>query len=139
MSRSFGPRCDAGNITVLTIGFLAVLGMLVVVLVNASAAFLERRELMNLADRIALHAADGLDRDRVYTGGVADAAELDDADARNLVAPIAPRDVRVRLRTEGDRVEVDLTRRVDLPLVPPGFPASVTVRAGAVGQLRLGS
>lgn len=139
MSRPGGARRDAGNVTVLTIGFLAVLGMLVVVVVNASAAFLERRELMNLADRIALHAADGLDRDRVYTGGVADSAVLDDADARDLVAPVAPRDVQVSLRTTGDRVQVDLVRRVGLPLVPPGFPAAVTVRAGAVAQLRLGS
>ena len=73
---------ERGNVTVMTLGFLAVLGLLVTVVVNASAAYLERRELMSLADQIALHAADGLDRDEVYTTGVRDEATLDAADAR---------------------------------------------------------
>src|SRR5690606_31950904 len=101
-----------GNVTVLTIGFVAVLGMLVVVVVNASAAFLERRELMNLADRVALHAADGLDRDRVYAGGIDEEAVLDPGDAHDLVRGIVPSDVGLELATAGDRVEVGLTRRV---------------------------
>jgi len=127
-----------GNVTVLTVGFLVVLGMLVVVVVNASAAFLERRELMNLADRVALHAADGLDRDRVYAGGIDDDALLDPRDAQELVRGIVPRGVAMRLRTSGDRVDVRLTRTVRLPLVPPGFPNSATITAEATGQLRLG-
>ncbi|WP_412904377.1 pilus assembly protein TadG-related protein [Aeromicrobium sp. 179-A 4D2 NHS] len=128
---------ERGNVTVLTIGFLAVLGMLVVVVVNASAAFLERRELMNLADRVALHAADGLDRDRVYAGGIGGEAVLDATEAQALVRGIVPRGVAMRLRTTQDRVEVDLTRTVRLPLVPPGFPSSATIRAEATGELRL--
>lgn len=128
---------ERGNITVLTIGFMAVLGMLIVVVVNASAAFLERRELMNLADRVALHAADGLDRDRVYAGGIDDEAVLDSGDAHALVRGIVPGDVDLRLRTAGDRVEVDLTRRVRLPIVPPGFPDAATIRADATGRLQL--
>ena len=127
-----------GNVTVLTIGFLVVLGMLVVVVVNASAAFLERRELMNLADRVALHAADGLDRDRVYARGIDGEAVLDPNDARELVRDIVPRGVAMRLRTSDDRVDVRLTRAVRLPLVPPGFPDSATITAAATGQLRLG-
>lgn len=126
-----------GSVTVLTIGFLVVLGMLVVVVVNASAAFLERRELMNLADRVALHAADGLDRDAVYSTGIADEVTLNDADARALVAGIAPAGVTVQLRTTDDQVTVNLTRRVTLPLVPPGFPNSATIRADAIAHLRL--
>lgn len=130
-------RCERGNVTVLTIGLVAVLGMLVVVVVNASAAFLERRELMNLADRAALHAADGLDRDRVYAGGIDEAAVLDSADAHALVQGIVPGGVGLDLRTSGDRVEVNLTRRVRLPLVPPGFPDTATIRAEATGRLHL--
>jgi len=131
------PARDRGNVTVLTIGFLVVLGLLVVVVVNASAAFLQRRELMNLADRVALHAADGLDRDAVYDTGLEDDAALDEGDAHDLVAGIAPRDVTVRLRTSGDRVDVHLTRRIALPLVPPGFPNHATIRAEATGRLHL--
>lgn len=128
---------ERGNVTVLTIGFVAVLGMLVVVVVNASVAFLERRELMNLADRAALHAADGLDRDRVYAGGIDETAVLDSADAHTLVQGIVPGGVGLDLRTSGDRVEVNLTRRVRLPLVPPGFPDTATIRAQATGRLHL--
>lgn len=130
-------RIEGGNVTVLTIGFLVVLGMLVVVVVNASAAFLERRELMNLADRVALHAADGLDREAVYSGGIGDQAVLDAADAEELTAGIAPVDVRVAMRTSDDRVDVVLTRRIRLPLVPPGFPNGATIRAEATGRLVL--
>lgn len=128
---------ERGNVTVLTIGFLAILGTLVVVVVNASAAFLERRELMNLADRVALHAADGLDRDRVYAGGIDDTAVLDSGDANALVSGIVPRGVQMSLSTSEDRVEVRLTRTVRLLLVPPGFPDSATIRADATGQLHL--
>lgn len=130
-------RRDRGNVTLLTLGFLAVLGMLVVAVVDASAAFLERRELMNLADRVALHAADGLDRDQVYTSGLTAEAALDAADARELVEGIVPRDVAMTLRTTGDRVEVRLTRRITLPLVPPGFPDTATIRADATGRLQM--
>lgn len=128
---------ERGNVTVLTVGFLAVLGLLVVVVVNASAAFLERRELMNLADRIALHAADGLDRDRVYLGGLTDEATLDAADARALTAGIVPSDVSLTLVTTDDRVDVRVTRRARLPLVPPGLPDTATVRAEASARLHL--
>jgi Flp pilus assembly protein TadG len=130
-------RVDRGNVTVLTVGFLAVLGLLVVVVVNSSAAFLERRELMNVADGVALHAADGLDRDAVYTGGIDEEAVLDDADARTLVKDIVPSDVSLTMRTTGDRVDVELTRPYRLPLVPPGFPGTATIRAEASGRLRL--
>ncbi len=126
---------ERGNVTVLTLGFLVVLGLFTVVVVNASAAFLEHRELMNLADRVALHAADGLDRDSVYTGGVDGRATLDPQDARVQAASVLPGDVAVSMRTDADRVDVTLTRRIVLPLAPPGFPRSATIRAEASGRL----
>lgn len=52
---------DRGNITIMSVGFFTILGLLGVVVINASAAFLERQELAGLADRAALHAADQLD------------------------------------------------------------------------------
>ncbi|GAA2089409.1 Tad domain-containing protein [Aeromicrobium tamlense] len=130
-------RSERGNVTVLTVGFLAILGLLVVMVVNASAAFLERRELMNLADRVALHAADGLDRDRVYLRGITDKATLESADARALTAGIVPDDVSLRLMTSDDRVEVRVMRQTRLPLVPPGCPDTATVRAEASARLQI--
>src|SRR5688572_2766781 len=57
---------ERGSITVMSIGFLLLLGTLTVVVVNASAAFLQRQELNNLADGAALAAADGLDAAAFY-------------------------------------------------------------------------
>ncbi len=45
---------ERGTVTVMTIGFLVLLGLLTVVVVNSSAAFLERQRLNNLADGAAL-------------------------------------------------------------------------------------
>ena len=49
---------ERGSITVMSLGFLLLIGALTVVVVNASAAFLQRQELNNLADGAAL--ADGV-------------------------------------------------------------------------------
>lgn len=129
-------RMDRGTITVMTIGFFVFLGLLAVVVVNASGAFLERRELDNLADGAALAAVDGLDREAFYTGG---GVTIDAGQARGLVtAYLAGSDARVvSVQTTGDRVLVRLERSVRLALRPPGLPASTTVVAEATGRLRL--
>ncbi|MCW2831083.1 MAG: hypothetical protein JWP31_1775, partial [Aeromicrobium sp.] len=75
-------RREDGQITVMTIGFLIFVGLLAVVVINSSAAFLQRRELDNIADGAALAAADGLSREDFYRRGE---VELDDAQARRLV------------------------------------------------------
>jgi uncharacterized membrane protein len=73
---------EEGTVTVMTIGFLVLVGLLTVVVVNASAAFLERQRLNNLADGAALAAADGLDEAVFYADRE---VELDAAEARRLV------------------------------------------------------
>ncbi len=138
MTRRRNAKSERANVTVLTLGFLVVLGLLVVVVVNASSAFLQHRELMNLADRVALHAADGVNEEAIYLGGVDEEVELAEADARELVAQIVPTDVRLALAVSDDRVEVRLARQISLPLVPPGFANSATIRAAATGQIHLG-
>lgn len=130
-------RDETGGITVLTVGFFVIVGLLVVVVVDASAVFLARRDLMNSADRVALHAADGLDLERVYAQGIDDEVVLDASDAQRLVGDVAGPHVRIRLRVDTDQVWVDLERDIDLPISPPGFTASTTITAEAVGQLRL--
>lgn len=129
-------RDERGTITVMTIGFFAVVGLLVAVVVNASGAFLERRELDNLADGAALAAADGLDTEAFYTGGE---VTVDPAQARRLVAQyVAGSDARVvSVTTTQDRIVVRLERSVRLALRPPGLPATTTVVAEATGSLRV--
>jgi len=127
---------ERGTITVMTIGFFVFLGLLMVVVINASDAFLERRELDNLADGAALAAVDGLNQDAFYADGE---VTVDADQARRLVsAYVAGSDVRVvTVQTVGDRVLVRLERTIRLALTPPGLPSSTTVVAEATGRLRI--
>lgn len=129
-------RGERGTITVMTIGFFVFLGLLTVVVVNASGAFLERRELDNLADGAALAAVDGLNQEAFYAAGE---VAVDAAQARRLVADyVAGSDVRVvSVQTTDDRVLVRLERSVRLALRPPGLPSSTVVVAEATGRLRV--
>ena len=128
-------RDDRGSVTVMTIGFLMVIGLLLAVVVNASAAYLQRQELANLTDGAALAAADGLDEAAFYANR---RIELDPGASRDLVgAYLAGRDGdAVDVAVEDDTVSVRLERVVDLPFTPPGWPDRTRVSAEASSQLR---
>jgi Flp pilus assembly protein TadG len=126
---------ERGSITVMSIGFLMLLGALTVVVVNASAAFLQRQELNNLADGAALAAADGLDAAAFYERRE---VVLYESDVRSLVTQhIAGSEAELTvLEVDGDRVQVRLARPMDLPLVPPGWVDRTVVVADANAWLR---
>ena len=126
---------ERGTVTVMTIGFLFLLGLLTVVVVNSSSAFLERQRLNNLADGAALSAADGLDEAGFYT---AHRVVLDPGEARRLVSDyLAGEQMRVvDVSTDGNTVSVHLERDLDLALTPPGWTSSTTIVADATAQLR---
>jgi hypothetical protein len=128
-------RRDDGTVTVMTIGFLVLIGLLTVVVVNSSAAFLERQRLNNLADGAALAAADGLDEAGFYADRD---IVLDPAEARRLVGDyLAGEGVRVvRVSTQGDSVDVHLERELDLTLTPPAWRSNTMVVADATAELR---
>ena len=128
-------RGERGSITVMSIGFLLLLGALTVVVVNASAAFLQRQELNNLADGAALAAADGLDAAAFYERRE---VLLSTSDVRSLVSQyIAGSEAHLAvLEVAGDRVRVRLARPMDLPLVPPGWVDRTVVVADADAWLR---
>ncbi|MET0930611.1 MAG: pilus assembly protein TadG-related protein [Aeromicrobium sp.] len=128
---------ERGSVTVMTIGFLVFIGLLAVVVINTSAAFLERQRLDNLADGAALAAADGLSRDTFYRRGE---VTLDDSQARQLVgAYVTEPGVRVvEVRTDDDQVHIRLTRTIGLALRPPGWNSRTTIVAEATAQLRTG-
>jgi uncharacterized membrane protein len=119
----------------MTIGFLVVIGLLLAVVVNASAAYLQRQELAHLSDGAALAAADGLDEGAFYADRT---IELDPAAARQLVSGyLAGEDVAgVDVVVRGDTVDVRLERVVELPFTPPGWPDRTRVSAEASSQLR---
>ncbi len=128
-------RRDDGTVTVMTMGFLVLIGLLTVVVVNSSAAFLERQRLNNLADGAALAAADGLDEAGFYADRD---IVLDPAEARRLVGDyLAGESVRVvRVSTQGDSVDVHLERELDLTLTPPGWRSNTMVVADATAELQ---
>ena len=130
-------RAEQGTITVMTIGFLMLLGLLTVVVVDSSAAFLERQRLNNLADGAALAAADGLDEPGFYTDR---RVVIDPTEARRLVGDYLAGEQlsTVDVSATGDTVNVHLERELDLVLTPPGWASSATIVADATSQLRRG-
>ena len=131
------PRDERGQTTILVIGFVLVIAMTIVVVVDASAAYLRRQALSSLADGAALAAADGLQGEQVYTAGLGDRARVDPETARALVAAYlgsvgATRrypGLRHSVEISGERVVVRVGAPLDLPLPLPGVASSTQVRA----------
>ncbi len=132
---------ERGQTTVLIVGFAVVLMMAVALVVNVSAAYLQRQSLDNLADGAALVAADaGAAGDDVYAGGLGeDRLALLEATAREAVDdylvstgaraqyPGLARTVRVDEATRSVRVRISAP--LALPLTIPGAPQTATVAA----------
>jgi len=134
-------RDDSGQVSVLIIGFAAVLMLAIAVVIDASAAYLQRQGLDTLADGAALRGADlGATGEDVYRGGVTDEdLELTAAKARSAVhaylgdvgAYAKYPGLTAHVSVSATTVEVRLTAPLDLPLSIPGSPDHPTV--GATG------
>lgn len=139
-------RDERGQVSVTIIGFALVVLLIVVVVIDAGAAYLQRQSLDNLADGAALYGADAAAEGRdVYRGGVGE-------DDLNLTPDAARAAVRDYLRATGayaahpglrftvvvrdDRILVDLAAPVDLPLTLPGGPERPTVGATGAAVVR---
>lgn len=142
--RGLRRRGDRGQVSLMIIGFAFVLLVAIAVVVDATAAYVQRSGLSTLADGAALHGADvGATGRDVYEGGVPDERLSLSADvARAGVGaylravgahrryPGLRHSVRIDLATQ--RVTVRLTAPLDLPLTVPGSPSVATV--GATGS-----
>jgi hypothetical protein len=141
-------RDERGQTSVLIVGFAVVVLMLIAVVVDATAAYIQRQGLSTLADGAALRGADvGATGEEVYAGGVGDdRLDLARARARSAVRGYL-RDVGAHARYPGlsytvtidrgsERVVVRLRAPLDLPLTFPGSPetASVSATGSAVVQ-----
>jgi uncharacterized membrane protein len=122
-------RDERGQATILIIGLFVVAAMLVAVVVDASAAYLRRSGLDSLADGAALAAADGIQGQQVYEGGLGEQAKIDPVVAQGLVAEYLAATGAAR-RYPGltfvvdatvDRVVVHVAAPLDLPITPPGW------------------
>jgi len=134
---------ERGQTAVLVVGFFLIAVLLVCVVVDASAAYLQRQRLDALADGAALAATQAVEGDQVYTHGLGERAVLDPAQARAYVAAYlrevgaARRHARLgfRVRTTIDEVEVEVSSVLDLPLTPPGWDRRTTVTGRAASYV----
>ena len=141
-----GGRDERGQATVLIIGLATFLAMTVALVVDATAAYLQRQGLDTLADGAALRGADlGATGKDVYEGGVpADRLELTAAQVRQAV-DVYLRDAgaytrypglsyRVRVDPTTQSVEVSLSAPLELPLTVPGLARAGPGRRHRVGR-----
>ena len=107
---------DDGNITLLSLGFMIVVLVTILVVAAASQVHLQRLRLTNLADELALEAADTVDGGSYYAGGVATLRLDEEAMADAVLA---------RLAADGREWAGDV--RVMDVASPDGSTAQVTV------------
>jgi Flp pilus assembly protein TadG len=137
------PRGEAGQTTILIIGLAVVLLMAIGVVVDASAAYLQRQSLDTVADGAALAGADAGSRNEaaLYAGGLSGEERLVQSRA---LARAAVADFLRRARadypgltatvgfTAGHEVVVHVRAPLDLPLTVPGSPQRALI--GATGS-----
>ncbi|WP_246855619.1 TadE/TadG family type IV pilus assembly protein [Nocardioides xinjiangensis] len=140
-----GRRDECGQVTLLIIGFAGILLMAIVVVIDASAAYLQRQGLDNLADGAALYGAD-LGSAGVYEQGL-DGVRLTQQEAAVEVAVreyLARADaatkypgihVAVRVDPVGRSVTVLLRAPLDLPLTILGSPGNPVVGASSTAAV----
>ena len=142
----YKQRDERGQASILIVGFAVLIAMVVALVVDSSAAYLQRQGLDTLADGAALRGADlGATGKDVYQGGVPqDSLALTPAQARAAVGAYLSETgaydrypgLSYTVRIDGDRVEVSLHAPLDLPLSIPGSPERATV--GATGSAVVG-
>jgi len=141
------PRRDErGQTALLIIGFLVVVAMTVVVVVDASAAYLRRQALNTLADGAALAAVDGVREDQVYADGLGSAVVVDpgaaaqrvDAYLGSVGAGARYPGLRHSVRADEDRVVVRVVAPLDLPFAVPGVASRTEVTATAAAVASVG-
>lgn len=140
-------RSEQGQVSILIIGLALVLLLTTAVVVDASAAYLQRQGLTNLAEGAALQGADG-GAVSVYQNGLPASRLSQDPGAARAAASRYLVEIGAYQRYPGlvhdvsvdpvGRVQVVLRAPLDLPLSVPGSPdtAYVTARGSASLPLR---
>ena len=133
-------RDERGQLTLLIIGFTAIVLLLLAVVTDASKAFLVRRNLAQLADGAALAGTRGVSGSVVVRG-----IELSQSAAEHEVALYLDSverggydNLSWTVAVDGAEVSVHLQAVVDLPLVMPGTTGTATVSADGSALLSQG-
>lgn len=150
-ARAAGSAREDGQILLLSLVFGVITLALVLVVASVSSIYLERKELLALADALAADAADAVDAQTYYTDAGVEHLPLTDASVHAAVqdylaaAPAAVtgefEDFAVAAPTgtpDGQVAEVTLAARVRPPVLPwvlmpwaDGFEIEVTARGAA--------
>ena len=144
-------RDDEGQTMLLIVGLAVVLMMATAVVVDATAAYLQRQGLATVADGAALAGADAGSRNEpdLYTDGIDGDPELDQA--RQVAATAVADHLRltgahagypglqwaVGFDDGGDSVVVRVRAPLQLPLAFPGSPQTASITASASATVRL--
>lgn len=143
-----GARCpgrgdESGQAAVMVVGFFVLALLLVGVAVDASAAYLRRQGLDNLADGAALAAVDGIEGRQVYQEGLGGRARVDPVVARELVdayvrgaggATTYP-GLRWQVDAGPERVVVRMSAPLELPILVPGVSGRAEITATAAAYV----
>lgn len=131
-------RDDRGSVLTLSVGLMCVCLLAVTLLTDAAAAFLQRQQLLALADASALAGAQAVDLDGYYESGAGTAtrlspARVEGATRRHLMAASGAVDgLRVdRIWTDGRQVLVALSRPAALPFLSGLFASEISVESWA--------
>ncbi len=145
MNRDEHRDRERGTVTVMLVGFFLVIAALTAAVVDASAAFLTRQQLNSLADGAALAAIDGAQGQEVYEQGLGELAVVDpqvaSASVADYLAAVGAHDDHAGLAydvvSDGTRVTVTVSARLELPIVPPGWDSDTLVvgRSSAIAPV----
>lgn len=136
---------DRGSVLLLGVGLTAVCLLAFVVMVDASAAFLQRRQLLAVADAAALAAAQSIDLPAYYAEGATALTRLDVAGLpRRVRAHVAraggPDGLTVDLvESDGRRVVVALSSPLRLPFLSSLVADRIRVESRAQLAYRAGA
>ncbi len=137
-------RDETGQATIMIVGFAFVLALTIAMVVDVSAAYLQRQGLDTVADGAALRGADlGATGSEVYTGGVSESrldltADAVRASVRDYLASSGAYTTypglsfTVHVDQAASTVTVALQAPLDLPLTVPGSPGTASI--GATGS-----
>ena len=143
--RRLALRGEEGTVLLLILGLVVVAALLVAVVTDVSALYLERRELVAAADGAALAGAQAVDEELVYRNGLpaSGPVPLDRGAAEQAVrnylsdAGLLTANLDVTISTSATTVSVVLKTRTELPVantVTAGTSGTADVSASATAR-----
>lgn len=136
-------RAESGQTSLLIVGFAVILMMATGVVVDASAAYLQRQGLDTLADGAALAGADEVSGNPVYDGGLEDHVPIDAGVARAAVDDYLRRigayadfpGLSYEVSVVGRSVVVRMAAPLDLPITVEGLTDTTVGATGSAAVL----